>query len=187
MNEVWELVDINENKTGVMIERGTNTPIPQGMYHTAVDVWTKSKDGKILLTQRHPNKAWGLKWECSGGAMVAGESPIDSARRELEEETGVQVTKEKLTYLGKTIMNEYQCIMYTYLVVLTEDVEVEVEGASASAAVKCLVNAGLFEDYAEYQKICEEEGMNHEKVSAGTFTFKKGTTKVQIAKKINWG
>jgi 8-oxo-dGTP pyrophosphatase MutT (NUDIX family) len=86
MNEVWELVDINENKTGVMIERGTNTPIPQGMYHTAVDVWTKSKDGKILLTQRHPNKAWGLKWECSGGAMVAGESPIDSARRELEEE-----------------------------------------------------------------------------------------------------
>ena len=71
--------------------------------------------------------------------------------------------------------------------VLTEDVEVEVEGASASAAVKCLVNAGLFEDYAEYQKICEEEGMNHEKVSAGTFTFKKGTTKVQIAKKINWG
>ena len=71
--------------------------------------------------------------------------------------------------------------------VLTEDVEVEVEGASASAAVKCLVNAGLFEDYAEYQKICEEEGMNHEKVSTGTFTFKKGTTKVQIAKKINWG
>ena len=44
--------------------------------------------------------------------LVAGESPIDSARRELEEETGVQVTKEKLTYLGKTIMNEYQCIMY---------------------------------------------------------------------------
>ena len=70
---------------------------------------------------------------------------------------------------------------------LTEDVEVEVEGASASAAVKCLVNAGLFEDYAEYQKICEEEGMDHEKVSAGTFTFKKGTTKKEIAKKINWG
>lgn len=69
---------------------------------------------------------------------------------------------------------------------LTEDVEVTVEGASASAAVKCLVEAGLFENYAEYQKICESEGMNHEKVSAGTFTFKKGSTKTQIAKKINW-
>jgi len=69
---------------------------------------------------------------------------------------------------------------------LTEDVEVEVEGASASAAVKCLINAGLFEDYAEYQAICEEEGMNHEKVAAGSFTFKKGSTKKEIAKKINW-
>ena len=33
MNEVWELVDINENKTGIMIERGTNTPIPQCIKH----------------------------------------------------------------------------------------------------------------------------------------------------------
>lgn len=69
---------------------------------------------------------------------------------------------------------------------LTEDVEVEVAGASASAAIKCLVDAGLFEDYAEYQSICDAEGMNHEKVAAGTFTFTKGTTKTQIAKKINW-
>ena len=127
MRELWELVDINENKTGIMIERGTNTPIPQGMYHTAVDVWTKSKDGKILLTQRHPNKAWGLKWECSGGAMVAGESPIDSARRELEEETGITVSEEKVVYLGKTIMENYQCIMYTYIVFLSDDVELKLQ------------------------------------------------------------
>ena len=127
MSEVWELVDINENKTGVMIERGTNTLIPQGMYHTAVDVWVKNKEGKILLTQRHPNKEWGLKWECSGGAMVAGESPLDSAKRELEEETAIQVLEEKLTCLGKAILNEHQCIMYTYLVVLTEEVELKLQ------------------------------------------------------------
>ena len=127
MNEVWELVDINENKTGVMIERGTNTPIPQGMYHTAVDIWTKSKDGKILLTQRHPNKDWGLKWECSGGAIVAGESPVDSAKRELEEETGITVSEEKVVYLGKTIMENYQCIMYTYIVFLSDDVELKLQ------------------------------------------------------------
>ena len=127
MNEIWELVDINENKTGVMIERGTNTPIPQGMYHTAVDIWTKSKDGKILLTQRHPNKDWGLKWECSGGAIVAGESPVDSAKRELEEETGITVSEEKVVYLGKTIMENYQCIMYTYIVFLSDDVELKLQ------------------------------------------------------------
>lgn len=127
MGEVWELVDIDENKTGIMIERGTNTIIPQGMYHTAVDIWTKSKDGKILLTQRHPNKEWGLKWECSGGSIIKGERSIDGARRELQEETGIKISEEKMIFLGKTIMEEYQCIMYTYLVRLTDDVKLNLQ------------------------------------------------------------
>ena len=127
MGEVWELVDIDENKTGIMIERGTNTIIPQGMYHTAVDIWTKSKDGKILLTQRHPNKEWGLKWECSGGSIIKGERSIDGARRELQEETGIKISEEKMIFLGKTMMEEYQCIMYTYLVRLTDDVKLNLQ------------------------------------------------------------
>ena len=127
MCEVWELVDINENKTGVMIERGTGTPIPQGMYHTAVDIWVKGKDGKILMTQRHPNKPWGLKWECSGGAIVKGESHREGAIRELQEETGIKVSEDELVYLGKTVMEKYQCIMYTYLVCLTDDVKLNLQ------------------------------------------------------------
>ena len=127
MDELWELVDIDGNKTGIVIERGTNILIPQGMYHIAVDIWTKSKDGKILITQRHPNKEWGLKWECSGGAILKGERSIDGARRELQEEIGITISKEKLPYLGKTIMSEYQCIMYTYLVVLTDEVELKLQ------------------------------------------------------------
>ena len=127
MSEVWELVDLNENKTGVLIERGTSTPIPQGMYHIAVDIWVKGKDGKILLTQRHPNKPWGLKWECSGGAIVKGESPMDGAIRELQEETGIKCSEEKLAYLGKTVMEECQCIMHSYLLCLTDDVKLNLQ------------------------------------------------------------
>lgn len=69
---------------------------------------------------------------------------------------------------------------------LTQDVEVTVDGATASAAVQCLVDKELFADYAEYRSLCETLGLNHEKVSGGTFTFEKGSTKEQIAKKINW-
>lgn len=71
--------------------------------------------------------------------------------------------------------------------VLTKDVEVEVSGNSAAAAIQCLIDKGLFEDYAEYQQICNDAGLDHEKVKAGTFTFKRGTTKTDIAKKMNWG
>ena len=70
--------------------------------------------------------------------------------------------------------------------VLTRDVEVDVYGNSAMAAVQCLVDAGLFEDYNEYKNICDNSGLNHEKVSAGSLIFEKGTTKEQVARKINW-
>ena len=134
MSEIWELVDIYGNATGVVIERNTNTRIPQNMYHIAVDIWVKRKDGKILLTQRHPNKEWGLQWECSGGAIVKGESISEGAQRELQEETGIAVSINDLQYLGKTIMQENQCIMYTYLVMLEEDMKLKLQKNEVIAA-----------------------------------------------------
>ena len=69
---------------------------------------------------------------------------------------------------------------------LSRDIEVDVTGTTASAAVQCLIDKGLFTDYSEYQKACENLGLNHEKVSAGTMTFTKGSTKADVARKINW-
>ncbi len=70
--------------------------------------------------------------------------------------------------------------------VLTRDVEVDVYGNSAMSAVQCLVDAGLFDDYNEYKTICDIAGMNHETVSAGSLVFTAGTTKEEVARKINW-
>ena len=70
--------------------------------------------------------------------------------------------------------------------VLTKEITVKVEGDSASAAIQCLVDAGLFDSYQDYQSTCTSEGMDHEKVQAGTFTFAKGLSKVAVAKTINW-
>lgn len=69
---------------------------------------------------------------------------------------------------------------------LSKDVEVDVIGTTASAAVQCLIDKGLFTDYAEYQKACDSLGLDDEKVSAGTMTFTKGSTKADVARKINW-
>ena len=118
MAELWELVDINKRKTGRVIERGSNVLIPEGMYHMVVEIWTKDSKGKILLTQRHPNKHFGLLWEASGGAIIAGEESRDAAQRELKEETGIDVEKEQLQYLGCSIGSN--CMMESYLCVLDE-------------------------------------------------------------------
>jgi mutator protein MutT len=51
------------------------------------------KDGKILLTKRnHPsNNEVHNKWQFPGGSVDSGEHPIESAVREVREETGLTV------------------------------------------------------------------------------------------------
>lgn len=71
--------------------------------------------------------------------------------------------------------------------VLSKAVTVSVSGDSAAEAVQCLVKAGLFDDYAEYQSVCEKAGLDHQKISAGKFDFAKGSSKAAIAKAVNWG
>ena len=69
---------------------------------------------------------------------------------------------------------------------LKEDLEVTITGTTASAAVQCMVEAGIYENYAEYQKICQDNGMDHEKMRAGVFKFEKGISKLEITKRVNW-
>ena len=57
---------------------------------------------------------------------------------------------------------------------------------TASAAVQCMVDAGIYADYADYQKVCQENGWDHEKMRAGVFTFEKGTSKKEITREVNW-
>ena len=67
---------------------------------------------------------------------------------------------------------------------LTHEVTVVVSGGSAVAAVETLVNAGLFESYEEFSEVCESAGCAPEDIKANTFTFEKGSTQTEIAKKV---
>lgn len=95
--ERWDLYDGNRQLLGVTHVRGV--PLDVGTYHLVVDIWTVTPEGRILLTQRHPDKLYGLKWECTGGAVLAGESSMEGILREYEEEVGIKAGPEELTLL----------------------------------------------------------------------------------------
>ena len=97
--EIWELVDSDGVPTGALYERGSKQEIPEGMYFRVVEVWTKIGD-KLLVTQRHPSKWMGLKWEVTGGGVVLGEMVKEAAVRELFEETGIKVGQNEIAELG---------------------------------------------------------------------------------------
>ena len=97
--ELWDAYDGEFRRMeGVSLVRGE--PIPEGVYHLVCDVLVRHADGSYLLTQRDPRKHYGGLWEATaGGSALRGETPLDCARRELREETGIRA--EELRELGR--------------------------------------------------------------------------------------
>ncbi len=94
MGELWDLYDENRNPVEALHERGKD--LPENRYHIVVDIWTVNREGKILIDQRHPDKHFGLQWECTGGSVLAGESSLEGAVRELGEELGLFIEQKHL-------------------------------------------------------------------------------------------
>ena len=107
--ELWDIYDADRQKTGRLHQRGL--PLAPGEYHLIIDVCTVAR-GRLLLTRRHPDKHWGGMWECTGGAVQAGEDTLTAARRELREETGIPARPEELTRLGTVRGHNYFCVSY---------------------------------------------------------------------------
>lgn len=114
MGELWNLVDGKGVATGIKYERDSLDPIPDGLYHLAVEVWFKPSYKELLLTQRHPDKPNGLKWECTCGSALYGESSFEAAQRELSEELGVNVSLYELEYLDTLV--EGNCLVDVFLI-----------------------------------------------------------------------
>ncbi|MFA5367418.1 MAG: NUDIX domain-containing protein [Dehalococcoidia bacterium] len=60
----------------------------------AVGAVIEDKDGRILLVKHKPERGgyWQGKWICPGGRLEWGETLEEGARREVKEETGLDVT-----------------------------------------------------------------------------------------------
>lgn len=58
------------------------------------------RNGRVLLAQRPPGKAFAGLWEFPGGKLEPGESPEAALVRELAEEIGVRLAPETLEPFG---------------------------------------------------------------------------------------
>jgi mutator protein MutT len=109
--EYLDLYNKNKEKLNKIHRRGdTLTP---GEYFLAVNIFIINNQNKILLTKRHPDKSWPLKWECTGGAVISGEDSYTGAFREVEEEIGIKLkTKGELIYT--IVLKEYINDIYLF-------------------------------------------------------------------------
>ncbi len=96
--ELWDIYDKNKQKTGRTMKRN-DWCLKDDEYHLTVLGVVSRPDGKFLITKRVMTKAWAPgSWEVSGGAAMAGEESLEAVKREIKEETGLDVTSAKGGY-----------------------------------------------------------------------------------------
>ena len=117
--ELWDLYTEDRKPTGKTHIRGVK--IPEGYFHLVVHVWIRNSKGEYLISQRAASRpTFPLMWECVGGSVLAGETSLEGAVREVKEEVGLDLplnsgellfTKTRSVIDGQT----YQDIMDVWL------------------------------------------------------------------------
>lgn len=77
----------------------------KGLWHKAVVVFIINSKGQVLLQKRSANKKlWPNTWDVTvGGHVLAGEFGFQSILRECEEELGIKLNKNDITFIGAGI------------------------------------------------------------------------------------
>lgn len=96
MPEIWDIYDVNRQRTGKTIER----PAAWGQekYHLIIHVAVFDGSNRMLIQKRSPEKhAWADLWDVSaGGSALAGEESWQAAERETREELGISLKLENV-------------------------------------------------------------------------------------------
>lgn len=81
---------------------------PKKIVAVKVLIWTQSD--KILLVKPHYNRHWQLP----GGLIETGESPINAAIREVNEETGMTLNSNNLEIIDCIFKQESETVVLIY-------------------------------------------------------------------------
>ena len=92
--EYWDVLDSNRNKTGKVILRGD--AFKENEYHLIVHVWIKNSKNEFVISKRKKDKyPYPGLWECTGGSAVSGDDSLKTALKEVKEELGIDLDKDK--------------------------------------------------------------------------------------------
>ena len=81
-----------------------------------------NKKREILLTQRKFDKGYGGMWEPTGGLVISGENSIQGVKRELQEEIGLNISKEDLFLVKEKIEKDENCNTFRDVYIVKKDI-----------------------------------------------------------------
>jgi len=97
-----EIVDLYDRQKRILNKRIDRYSSKQldGEYMQTVHIWIINSKGELLIQKRSTNKPKNPgKWACTAGAVDAGETSLDGAKREVKEELGLELEEDKFDFL----------------------------------------------------------------------------------------
>lgn len=162
--ELWDIYDRDKKKTGRTMKRNDWNMKP-GEFHLTVLGVVRHTDGRYLITKRVMTKAWAPGcWEVSGGAAQAGEDSLTAVKREIYEETGLDVSSFEGGYVfsyqreNPEEKDNYFVDIYRFTGTFSEEdihlQEAETDGFKLATAdeIRTLGEQGVF---LHYNSICQ--------------------------------
>ncbi len=104
MEELFDITDENGNPTGLKVKR--SEAHEKGILHRTAHVWIAKKvqnSYEVLLQKRSARKESfpSMYDTSSAGHVQAGDTPLESAIRELHEELGIAAGPDDFEYVGR--------------------------------------------------------------------------------------
>lgn len=104
--ELWDVYNINREKTGKVIDRHGCEILQDGEYHLVTEAIIINSKQEILMSKRAEFKTkYPLMWECNGGSVKSGEDTLQAILRELKEELGISLNENEAIFY-KTIRDD---------------------------------------------------------------------------------
>ena len=164
--EFWDIYDKDKKLTGRTMKRNDWT-MADGDYHLTVLGVIRRPDGKFLITKRVSTKEWAPgAFEVSGGGVRAGETSEEAVRREVLEETGLDINNAVsggyvFTYRrdNPEERNNYFVDVYEFVMDVKEsDIHLQVEETDRfefadAAQIKALAEQGKFLHYDSIKQV----------------------------------
>lgn len=120
--ELWDILDSEGRNTGRSIERGKR--LKENEFHLVVHVWIRNARNEYLISRRTPNKTFPNMWDTVGGSVIAGETSIEAAVREVEEEIGLKLDIGNGTLLKRLKRFQYESPDFVDVWFFPSDVEI---------------------------------------------------------------